>query len=72
MIAFIHVKQNYLTSNMNRIAFFILSFLALGVFAMVSFVITLFAWMTPAPRVRNNIHQSSRLKDDDPVMLMPA
>ncbi|MEZ4685341.1 MAG: hypothetical protein R3B47_04540 [Bacteroidia bacterium] len=57
---------------MNRIAFFIISFLALGVFAVVSFVITVFAWVGPAPRISASLHQSSRLKDDDPVMLQPA
>ena len=58
--------------TMNRIAFFILSFLALGVFALVSFIITVFAWIGPAPQFSGRIHQSSRLKDDDPVMLQAA
>jgi hypothetical protein len=72
MIAFIGVQQIYFVLNMTRIAFFTLSFLALGIFAVVSFVITMFAWMAPPVQARPQIRQSSRLKDDDPVMLVPA
>ncbi|MFK7970242.1 MAG: hypothetical protein AB8F95_07740 [Bacteroidia bacterium] len=55
---------------MNKIAYFLLTFLALGVFAIISFLITIFAWVGPRVKPVASATQSRRpLFDDDPVVL---
>ena len=56
---------------MSRIIFLFLTFFALGAFAIVSLIITVFAWFSPAPRLQasHSRVRSSRLRDDDPVVL---